>query len=298
MPNITRIPAARVPVIEGPDNVMQREWYRFFNNAFTLLGLGQNQFSLEDLQVGPAAQTTHVRQPIYGAFQDNTNQLDGSSAVVYPVRYDTTDYSSGVRVSSDAAVFTGTIDNGAGLSGTVLTVTSVASGTITLGMVLTGTGVTNGQHVIAYGTGSGGVGTYTVSDAQLLTSRTFTGTLISKLIVDNPGMYNFQFSIQFANTSATEYDIELWFRKNGVDVPKSNSRYTIPNRHGGTNGHLIAALNYVIEMAANDYMELMWWSQNSSVYIETQAAKTGPDRPAVPSVIMTVSCLSCPTIIA
>jgi hypothetical protein len=51
-------------------------------------------------------------------------------------------------------------------------------------------------------------------------------------------------------------------------------------------------------MAATDYMELMWWSQNSSVYIEAQAAKTGPDRPAVPSVIMTVSYLSGPTIIA
>jgi hypothetical protein len=297
MPNITRIPASRVPVIEGPDNIMQREWYRFFNNAFTLLGLGQNQFTLEDLQTAPTVSTPHMRQPIYGAFQDNSNQLDGSSASVYPVRYDTTDYSSGVRVSSDAAVFDGTIDDGAGASGTVLTVTSVTSGTLTLGMVLTGTGVTNGQHIIAFGTGSGGVGTYTVSDAQLLTSRTFTGTLISKLIVDNPGAYNFQFSIQFANTSATAYDIELWFRKNGVDVPKSNSRYTIPGKHGSTDGHLIAALNYVIEMAAGDYMELLWWSENSSVYIEAQAAKTGPDRPAIPSVIMTVSYLSCPTII-
>ena len=298
MPNITRIPAQRVPVIEGPDNVMQREWYRFFNNSFTLLGLGQNQFSLEDVQTIPAIPTPHMTRPIYGAFQDNTNQLDGSSAVVYPVRYDTTDYSQGIRVSADAAVFVGTIDNGAGLSGTVLTVTSVTSGTITLGMVLTGTSVTNGQHVIAYGTGSGGVGTYTVSDAQLLTSRTFTGTLISKLIVDNPGAYNFQFSIQFANTSASDHDIELWFRKNGVDVPASNSRYTIPSKHGSINGHLIAALNYVIELAANEYMELMWWSEDSAVFIEAQAAKTGPTRPAIPSVIMTASYMSGPTIIS
>ena len=74
MPNITRIPAQRVPVIEGPDNVMQREWYRFFNNSFTLLGLGQNQFTLEDLQVDPAAQTPQLVTTRYGYFYDTTTQ--------------------------------------------------------------------------------------------------------------------------------------------------------------------------------------------------------------------------------
>ena len=228
----------------------------------------------------------------YGAFQDSTNQLDGSATSVYPIRYDTTDYTNGVYLSADSAVFTGTISNGAGGAGTILDVTAITSGSITLGMVLTGTGVTSGQHVIAFGTGSGGTGTYTVSDSQNLTSRQFIGALTSKILIDYSGIYNIQFSIQFANTSAQEYDVDVWFRKNGVDVPKSNSQFTVPSKHGSTNGHLIAALNFYLDFEAGDYFEIMWWSQNSAVYIEALPAKTTPDRPAIPSVIATVSWVS------
>ncbi len=43
----------------------------------------------------------------YGAFQDSTNQTDGSTSVAYYMRLNTTDYSNGVSVSSRAAVVTG-----------------------------------------------------------------------------------------------------------------------------------------------------------------------------------------------
>ena len=53
---------------------MQREWYRFFNNSFTLLGLGQNQFSLEDIQTIPAIDTPQLITTRYGYFYDTTTQ--------------------------------------------------------------------------------------------------------------------------------------------------------------------------------------------------------------------------------
>jgi len=58
------------------------------------------------------------------------------------------------------ANFTGTI------SGTTLTVTLVSSGTITVGMVVSGTGVTSGTTIASLGTGTGGVGTYNISVSQ------------------------------------------------------------------------------------------------------------------------------------
>jgi hypothetical protein len=100
MPNITRIPAARVPVIEGPDNVMQREWYRFFNNAFTLLGLGQNQFSLEDLQVGPAVDTPTLSLTRYGYFYDTTTQTAASINTAYGMTFNSTGFSRGVTIGT------------------------------------------------------------------------------------------------------------------------------------------------------------------------------------------------------
>ena len=62
------------------------------------------------------------------------------------------------------------------ITATTLTVTAVSSGTIRVGMVITGTGVTAGTTITALGTGTGGTGTYTVSESQTVSSTTITGT--------------------------------------------------------------------------------------------------------------------------
>lgn len=100
MPNITRIPAQRVPVIEGPDNVMQREWYRFFNNSFTLLGLGQNQFSLEDIQTIPAIDTPQLITTRYGYFYDTTTQTAAVINTAYGMTFNTVGFQRGVTIGS------------------------------------------------------------------------------------------------------------------------------------------------------------------------------------------------------
>ena len=64
----------------------------------------------------------------------------------------------------------------ASISGTTMTVTAVGSGTLALGMTLTGTGVTAGTTITAYGTGTGSTGNYTVSASQSVSSTTITGT--------------------------------------------------------------------------------------------------------------------------
>jgi microcystin-dependent protein len=52
-----------------------------------------------------------------------------------------------------------------GISGTTLTVSAVASGQLFVGQTISGTGVTSGTTITAFGTGTGGIGTYTVSVA-------------------------------------------------------------------------------------------------------------------------------------
>lgn len=114
----------------------------------------------------------------------------------------------------------------------------------------------------------------------------------SRLNVSNPGVYNIQFSIQFANDDTQIQDVDVWFRKNGTDVAGSNSKFSVPNSHGGTDGHLIAALNYFIELAANDYIQIMWATTSTLVTIEQLPAQTSPTRPTTPSVIVTMTYVS------
>ncbi len=159
-------------------------------------------------------------------------------------------------------------------------------------MEVTGTGVTAGTRITAFGTGTGGIGTYTVNTSQEVTSTTLTGDLPSKITVDYAGVYNLQFSLQFVNVSVQIHDVDVWFRKNGTDVANSNSRFSVPNSHGGVDGHLIAALNFYVDLDPGDYMEIMWHTDDSDISIQQLPAAVSPTRPATPSAIVTMQYVS------
>jgi len=115
----------------------------------------------------------------------------------------------------------------------------------------------------------------------------------SRLNVVNAGLYNCQFSIQFKNTTNDTQDVDVWFRKNGTNIDKSNSRFGLaPRKSAGDPFHIIGAMNFFVDMAENDYIEIMWRPTNTGVSIEHYAASTTPTRPAVPSVIVTMSFVS------
>ena len=111
----------------------------------------------------------------------------------------------------------------------------------------------------------------------------------SRLTVKSYGIYNVQFSFQFVNTDSQIQDVDVWFKKNGTNIDNSNSRFSIPNSHGGTDGHLIAALNFWVELNANDYVEIMWRTTSTAVSIQQLPTQTSPTRPATPSAIVTVN---------
>ena len=112
----------------------------------------------------------------------------------------------------------------------------------------------------------------------------------SRLNVRNYGVYNIQFSIQFKNTTNDAQDVDIWFRKNGTNIDGSNSRFSLPaRRSSGDPSHLIAALNYFLEMNSGDYVEIMWRVTDVGVSIEQYPTSTSPTRPAVPSAIVTLN---------
>jgi hypothetical protein len=112
----------------------------------------------------------------------------------------------------------------------------------------------------------------------------------SRINVRNYGIYNLQFSIQFKNTTNDAQDVDIWFRKNGTNIAASNSRFSLPARKSsGDPSHLIAALNFFLELQANDYVEIMWRVTDTGVSIEHFGTSTSPTRPAVPSAIVTMT---------
>jgi hypothetical protein len=112
----------------------------------------------------------------------------------------------------------------------------------------------------------------------------------SRLNVRNYGIYNIQFSFQYKNTTNDGQDVDIWFRKNGTNVDGSNSRFHMPARKStGDPSHLIAAMNFFLEMNAGDYVELMWRTSDVGVSLEHFPTSTSPTRPSIPSAIVTLN---------
>jgi uncharacterized protein (DUF2345 family) len=124
----------------------------------------------------------------------------------------------------------------------------------------------------------------TVNNSDPSNNQVEIGGTSSQIKVLNAGVYNIQFSAQFDKTDGGADDVDVWFLKNGVNLADSNSTITINNN----NGRHIAAWNYMLTLVANDYIEIAWSSLDIDMRILYEVAGTGPTRPAIPSVIITV----------
>ena len=131
--------------------------------------------------------------------------------------------------------------------------------------------------------------TFDTTDYANGVSVVTSGGLASRLTVANAGTYNLQWSGQFQNTDTQLHDVSVWLRKNGTDIAGSTGFISIPNSHGGVDGHIIAGWNYFVEMAANDYIEILWSATNTAISIQHYPAGTSPTRPTTASVIATLS---------
>ena len=109
----------------------------------------------------------------------------------------------------------------------------------------------------------------------------------SQITVAYPAVYNIQWSGQFMNVNSQIKDVQIWIRKNGTDIASTNGLVSVQNEHGGNNGTAIVSWNYVLTLAAGDYIQFMWMT--SSVDVTLQFYGAGSPPPASPSIIITVT---------
>jgi hypothetical protein len=101
--------------------------------------------------------------------------------------------------------------------------------------------------------------------------------------IANAGVYNIQFSAQLEKTdSGTDY-VDIWLRRNGVDLLDSATNVTLI----GNNDRQVAAWNWFATAGAGDYYQIMWASADTGARILAEPS-TGV-HPGIPSVIATVN---------
>ena len=188
----------------------------------------------------------------------------------------------------------------AGASGDPITISG------NTGIVVSGTTTVSGEtgyYISVYDTTTQTVANATT--AYPITINTFAeGNGITlgasgQFYVENTAVYNLQFSVQLAHTGANVEDANIWLRmapsgtvlsgtSTAYDVPFSAGQVGVPGKHSGTDGHTIAAWNYVMTISGGQYVQLWWQPEATDVSITTLPAGTTPTTPITPSVIVTM----------
>jgi hypothetical protein len=143
---------------------------KFYDNTFASVDLNQTNNPGYNWYLTPWRGTS--------AFPSTWVTVTGGVMTINQLALATNEYAV-VWSAADTALayFTGTI------SGSVLTVSAVSSGTIANGMIVVGGSVTQGTTITSLGTGTGGTGTYnlsassTVSSGEAMVGGTVIGTL-------------------------------------------------------------------------------------------------------------------------
>jgi hypothetical protein len=108
----------------------------------------------------------------------------------------------------------------------------------------------------------------------------------SQITFANAGRYLINFLGQYAFTGgASNYNITVWYTKNGQAVTNAASTFTTSSAQGN---QTMANVEDIIQVNAGDYIQFYWWSGAAGMSLVTTAAATSPTRPLSPSVKLNI----------
>jgi hypothetical protein len=99
---------------------------------------------------------------------------------------------------------------------------------------------------------------------------------------ENAGVYNIQFSAQLDKTDGGSDDVVIWLRKNGINLTDTSTTITLSS----STRKQVAAWNWFVNSAANDYYQIIWQSADTNVRL---LAEPADGHPGIPSVIVTAN---------
>jgi len=103
-----------------------------------------------------------------------------------------------------------------------------------------------------------------------------------KIYTQESGDYFLQFSAMLTKTTANAGTADIWLRKNGTDIPNSNTRITL----AGSSAEVTMTVGFILDLDAGDYIQFISSASATNTLISHSNAGVGP---AVPGIIATLS---------
>lgn len=267
--NPTNLTPPRVAFIDPRSGAISREWYRFFLSLLTATQ------ALQDGDVGPNVSSLMASyDAVFTSAIQGLQTAPDAAAAVAGLDAELRDLAQVFGQSPPAVSQSQLADIQAQLQALALTPPPKEFRTPRYGSFYDTTDQTAAAINTAYAM------TFNTTD---LSQGVTIGSPTSRVYVDRPNVYDVQFSAQFINTAGGAHRVWVWLRKNGTDVPDSAGAIRIE----GNNSELVVAWNYLVQMNAGDYFELMWEVSDTAVSLHYDAATAV--HPAIPSIILTVT---------
>lgn len=268
--NPTQLTPPRVALIDERSGAISREWYRFFLSLLTATQTTQDEASLAtDVNSLLASYDAVFAEAVQGL----ESAPDGSTAAA--------DVDAKINSLAQATGVTPPVASESDIANIQTQLQALALSpppkqylTPRYGSFYDTTTQTAAAINTAYAM------TFNTTD---LSNGVAIGSPTSRIYVDRPNIYNVQFSAQLDKTAGGVGLVWIWLRKNGVNVPDSAGQIRIQ----GNNAETLAAWNYLVQLNAGDYIEIMWEVDDTTVQILYDAATAV--HPAIPSIILTVT---------
>ena len=127
---------------------------------------------------------------------------------------------------------------------------------------------------------------YAVTFNSTTASSTVNVVSSSRITVDNTGVYHVKATLQLESTSGSTKTASLWLAKNGSNVAYSAHEYVV----SGSGKKDVANWNGSVALAADDYIEVFWATNDTNLELHTRAAAA--PAPAVASASIAVTFVS------
>ena len=266
--NPTALTPPRVALIDERSGAISREWYRFFLSLLTATQLNQ-----QETELAPNANSLLASyDAVFGDAVQGLASQPSSASVDDIAAIQTQLQALQSQIAEATAGDIGVLQSG--LQALALAPPPKEFISPRYGSFYDTTDQTAALINTAYG--------MTFNTTELSYGVTI-GSPTSRVYVDRANIYNIQFSAQFINTGGGANRVWIWLRKNGTDVTQSATVIRIQ----GNNTENVAAWNFLLQLNAGDYFELMWEVDSTDVSLHADPATA--IHPAVPSIILTVT---------
>lgn len=121
-----------------------------------------------------------------------------------------------------------------------------------------------------------------------LASRGISVVSNSQITFTISGTYKILVSLQITNTGNNITEVDVFFKKNGIIIPDSNTRVDLePRKSVSVPYHGCFTFEFQLDIVPNDYVQIFWTAQNLGITVDTIPADAL--HPQAPSAIVNVA---------